>query len=278
MPQIRGYGDLNVSIHDVDPTAQKVLSNNATEAFLTNGLAKVFKLNNICDASNLNDCGLPAQMIMYDGKTKLAINSTEFGNITALNSDYSKVGCGMKITVSTKAAAFETANGESVLLHYNPTCRDIAAFYGDGPNSGYEAMLQIMCANFIYDLNGPKGPNTLGKDMGFMTLFYPSKPMLVAPIVTNKTYNDATNVNWNNAISYCKGLGDEYRLPNMQELSALLVNEKITFDGTSYSNGMWSSTKADVNQAYMGFTGYRSNMYKRNIADNLGAVCIKKDN
>ena len=29
------------------------------------------------------------------------------------------------------------------------------------------------CVNFIYDLNGKKGPNTMGKDMGFMTMLYP---------------------------------------------------------------------------------------------------------
>ena len=275
MPQIRGFGDLNVAADRYNATIQNVSSDNATDTFLTNGLAKVLKLNNVCDSSNLNDCGLPAQMIKYDGKEKISINNSEFGDLFFFNSDYAKCGCGMKFTVYTKAAAFETANGESVLLHYNPTCRDIARFHGDSVNSYYQAMLSVMCANFIYDLNGKKGPNTLGKDMGFMTLFYPSKPMLVAPGVTNKTYKSTSNVTWRDATSYCRRIDEDYRLPNMEELAAMLVNEKIAFSGEGYSSGMWSSTKVDANNVYVGYTGYRSNMLESSVNSRYSAVCVK---
>ena len=45
MPQVRGYGTLNITtISGYTSGMQAFSSNNATEAFLTNGLAKVFKL------------------------------------------------------------------------------------------------------------------------------------------------------------------------------------------------------------------------------------------
>ena len=39
-----------------------------------------------------------------------------------------------------------------------------------------------VCANFIYDLNGNKGPNTVGKDIGIMSVLYPSDSVVVAPM------------------------------------------------------------------------------------------------
>ena len=38
-----------------------------------------------------------------------------------------------------------------------------------------------MCANFVYDLNGIKGPNTFGKDIGAITVLYPTDSNIVAP-------------------------------------------------------------------------------------------------
>lgn len=39
-----------------------------------------------------------------------------------------------------------------------------------------------MCANFIYDLDGSKGPNAVGKDIGVLTAMYPSDAVVVAPV------------------------------------------------------------------------------------------------
>lgn len=59
--------------------------------------------------------------------------------------------------VNTKAAAFETQNGESILTYYNPNCQ------GEMNETGMYYTQSKMCANFVYDLNGNKGPNTVGQ-------------------------------------------------------------------------------------------------------------------
>ena len=80
-----------------------------------------------------------------------------------------------------------------------------------------------MCVNFIYDLNGNKGPNTFGKDIGVITAFHPVDPIVVAPMPLNK---NATN----NAGAYgksCAKHDSEGRIPNNYELSAMNYNHKI---------------------------------------------------
>ena len=50
MSALNGYG---IGATD-DETAS-----NAAQAFVTEGLAKVYKINNICDNEHLTDCGFP---------------------------------------------------------------------------------------------------------------------------------------------------------------------------------------------------------------------------
>ena len=83
--------------------------------------------------------------------------------------------------IDTKAAAFETANGESILVYYKPDCT------GSLGETNFHYTQNKVCANFIYDLNGTKGPNTVGKDIGALTALYPSDSIVVAPFPPHKS-------------------------------------------------------------------------------------------
>ena len=114
--------------------------------------------------------------------------------------------------IDTKAAAFETQNGESIALYYNPNC---------APDMGETSkfiVLNKMCANFMYDLNGNKGPNQVNKDIGFITAFYSVDPVVVAPIFAG--YNSSAKT-------------DETRLPNLHEAMSLLINEPYIGSGVA---------------------------------------------
>ena len=198
MPTLNGYGTLD----DTTDTA--------AETFLTAGLAKVFKINNICDNEHLEDCGIPASLIDISG-TKVALPGT-LHDLNGMFSIYNRY------VENSKAAAFETQNGESIAVYYNPKCK-----YDDHCPEGWTCSQFIMCANFIYDLNGKKGPNTFGKDIGVITAFHPVDPIVVAPMPLSK---NATN----NAGAYgksCSKHGSEGRIPNSYELSAMSYNHKI---------------------------------------------------
>ena len=234
MPSVRGYGsvikDLGTSSDSYDDVYK---SDNAAETFISNGLSKVLKMNNICDYNHLGDCGLPAQITVLGGASKVATNDLK--RMTVIHYHASINGCGVDRPVDTTTAAFETLNGESVLLFYNPICE---------PDFGkdYANTVSNMCANFLYDLNGKKGPNTIGKDMGFMTLFYPTDSILVAPVPVSK--DSPNNMTLNSANQYCRSQ-DNARVPNKEEVMSLGFNYKFMDAGfiTSQSDSHWSATK-----------------------------------
>lgn len=142
--------------------------------------------------------------------------------------------------MDTKVAAFETANGESILVYYNPQCS------AEKLISSGRFIQNRMCANFVYDLNGSKGPNTVGKDIGVMTAIYASDPVLVAPIPSIKALTGAYALspqgNDTAANTACTNYDSEYRLPNIEELMSVFYNRKIFNDGETLQ--YWSSTRS----------------------------------
>ncbi len=212
MPQLNGYGTLT---EDADGN---ITEDTAAESFLTEGLSKVLKINNICDSDHLADCGFPASF-MNEAGSKFSTPSN-IGGLNSLNISISWDGYSQK-RINAKAAAFETANGESILAYYNPTCQFFE--FGDGGGAMYVA--DKICANFIYDLNGTAGPNTIGKDMGIIAAFYPLESVVVSVIPYYKTGD--LNITFSEAASACKLLDTEYRAPNLEEMMTMMYNNKF---------------------------------------------------
>lgn len=275
MPQVRGYGNFTITPVEGNEGYVSYSSDNATDVFLSNGLAKVFKLNNICDSDNLSDCGIPDQVIIYGGASKIALTGDAMKTIGDLNANYSSVGCNNTVYVHSLVGAFETANGESVLVHYNPACK---GNWEHGTRVMGEAYVKVTpemltCANFVYDLNGKKGPNTMGKDMGFMTLLYDSDSAVVAPVFVNGSIK--SDLNWQGANQHCKSFGDDIRLPNNEELASLLINEKFLPSevGIKY---YWSGTKVGSGKAWHGEFGHNGVLAHNFLSDTSSVLCVKR--
>ncbi len=242
MPNLNGYGTLtgNSSAGASDAV------DTAAETFVTEGLSKVLKINNICDSEHLSDCGLPDTMTNINGnkvftsfpKTLVAYNPmfNFSGSAAGFSYNYSQL--------DTKAAAFETANGESIAVFYNPYCRANGM-----ENLSWNYIQPKMCANFIYDLNGKKGPNTVGKDIGFITALYSSDSVVVAPL---PVVNRSVATTWNEAGKTCRENDSESRLPNMDELAAVFYNRDLM--GIS-GGDFWSSSLESAEKAYLQDTG-----------------------
>ncbi len=265
MPQLNGYGEYEGTNTDGSVTATK---DTEAEAFLTEGLSKVLKINNICDAEHLSDCGIAASYTDIAGSIKLlpvklsGLNSL----FTSTYSDSTGIYANPLNFVDTKVAAFETMNGESVVSFYNPYC---TADLGEG--AGYYSQTK-MCVNFIYDLNGNKGPNSIGKDMGFMTALYASEPVFVAPVALP---TDASNsIVFSAASAACTAQDSESRLPNKEELASLFYNRELinmslnpAASGTLVSSG-------DVGVWNISFDTGRHFIAPKNSF--LGVRCIKR--
>jgi len=260
MPALNGYGTLTAG----DSSTSAV--DTAAETFVTDGLSKVLKINNICDSEHLEDCGIPAKLTTIAGSNldmpRTLVNFNKFFNgsfsySNGINVDYSQI--------DTKAAAFETANGESILTYYSPNCVS-------NPGSNSFKIQTTMCANFVYDLNGNKGPNTVGKDIGVMTVFYPVDPVVVAPMPLNKKFG--VHIAYEDAVAYCKNQDVEGRLPNVDELSSLFVNQFILNDfiGDAYISS--SKEGSDVWVVAM-YSGARFTL-SRSAINDATLHCIKR--
>ncbi len=256
----------------------------AAETFVTAGLAKVLKINNICDSEHLSDCGITSKITTLAGsqidtpKTLEELNENMVGTSNAGYNSYS--------IYKTKAAAFETQNGESIIVYYNPTCigsLNEVTFTAESNGGGMYIQPRI-CANFIYDLNGNKGPNTVGKDIGFMTAMYPFDVQLYAPYPTPRplsTTHPAVSATVS-ASKACTNYDNEYRLPRADELASMFVNAKLigggNYETDTYgfiSSDYWTLSnggKAVMSQNII--TGFRDDMNVNTW--NAPVWCIKR--
>lgn len=112
-----------------------------------------------------------------------------------------------------------------------------------------------ICANFVYDLNGNKGPNTVGKDIGFITAFYSTDSVLAAPY---PAVRDAQNAAFSpagsglSASQSCTNYDSEYRLPNQEEAAAMFVNKELigNFSQAYYWTSSLAYTSSDGVKAW----------------------------
>ena len=112
-------------------------------------------------------------------------------------------------------------------------------------NTWAESLQPKICANFVYDLNGSKGPNTVGKDIGFITALYSNDTSVVSAI---PHMSDAGDSNQYDASKLCTAQDSEYRLPNRDEMASLFVNKKLVDMETGR---YWTSSVVNSTGAYL---------------------------
>ena len=267
MPALNGYGTLREETNSAGSTS---IEDTAAETFVTSGLSKVLKINNICDNEHLEDCGINSTLITLNGSTiDTPTKMSELNPYMTDNTLTNSSGYGVAYSqLDTKAAAFETQNGESILTFYNPNCQ--AAM---GETSSYAVQPKI-CLNFIFDMNGNKGPNTVGKDIGFMSVLYPTDSAVVAPNVpVQRASSTATQ---QDALSVCTEQNPEFRIPNLDELASMFVNQRlINGEMVTGSTNYWSATLYDSTRAWtQGFASGGRLVHQRSLATRVH--CVKR--
>ncbi len=268
MDTIAGIGASNgESPQDVKETA--------SEMFIINGLSKVYRVQNTCGKNNMNACGIPSKIIKMNGEEEnFPKELSDFDRIMFNDPSYDN-----ELTTASNfdGAAFETVNGESIALYYNPFCGSPSVSYA------YDSIQKKMCVNMIYDLNGLKGPNEMGKDIGFITVFYSSDPVVVAPIPLSSDLSTSAALvpdedGEKSASILCKESDEDSRLPTKEELGAMCINDEAligNFNGSTY----WSSTiitAGDEGKAIsMSFNG-SGDIYKETKSYHNSIRCVKK--
>ena len=269
MPSLNNYGTVKGA------TSSTSAVDTAAETFITEGLSKVLKINNICDSEHLADCGVPDKYTNHSGAVVSSFPDTLTSLFTLFNGSYSYTNnSGSLITttrsiIDTKVAAFETANGETLVTYYNPVCNS------DMNDINWYAQ-DKMCLNFVYDLNGSKGPNTIGKDMGFMTVFYPTDSIVVSvtPVkagTAGKTPSDA--------IRYCRQ--NDSVMPNIYDLASISLNRmnvrKLPLSGCgSYVSADRIYVNGRLNLKYIDECTGRVHNNTADAANGIHTYCVRR--
>ena len=274
MPNLNGYGTLHAAGTDASGSSFDA-EDDAAMAFLTDGLTKVLKTTNLCDADALADCGIPDTITAMNGDVISNFNTSPYNTLVGFNSMFNGTwndgtSGATNYTyeqLDTKAAAFETANGESILVYYNPNC------VSDMNETGWHYTQPKMCANFVYDLNGSKGPNTVGKDIGVMSVIYPSDSVVVMPVpvhILSGSYEHQQGA------KECSNNDSESRLPNIEELLGIYYNGHLLGWGDNAVTGkFWSATVTDSAHAYA--FGYSMGLkYERPKTETNNVQCVKR--
>ncbi|MCM1009446.1 MAG: prepilin-type N-terminal cleavage/methylation domain-containing protein [Fusobacterium sp.] len=264
MPSLNGYGLLTTN------SSGSVTQDTAAETFVTSGLGKVLKINNVCDSEHLSDCGVPQKVTALRGT--IAFNSfpqtlVDYNSMFSGAYSLADGTTGTYHQTNTKAAAFETANGESIVVYYNPYCK------ADNNETSYYKTQPKMCANFIYDLNGSKGPNTVGKDIGVITALYSSDSMVVAPMPIVQGLKSAKH---SAASALCREIDSESRMPTREEAASLFFN-RILFATDAFEGSIWTGSRisSDTERAWL-IELYGGTMWDQPLSETKGVQCVKR--
>lgn len=221
MSGLNGYGDYTAEVTEDDNIVTAGVDT-AAESFITDGLSKVLKIHSVCAASYsdndekvrkaLKNCGLSETYKDALGNVKDFPTSYNVLNLSGMDASVVKA--------KTHAAAFRTVNGESVAVLYNPNAAD--DFYIGNYNNQFTLRKDTLSAVFIFDLNGLKGPNRFGQDIGIITAIFSTHPKLsyIEPDTNNI-------VAVNNSLSLfkkqCEKVNKSYKLPDLYELYSMLA-------------------------------------------------------
>ena len=226
------------------------------EDFVENYLKKHLQIAKTCGNNSLRDCGIET------GANKIISLA---GKKMTMPVKISELAAGMSsgdaIDPSSTSYGFVMGNGYAVNLFYNPSCMS------DNKDANHWGQDRV-CVNAIYDMNGLKGPNKVGKDIGFVTIMYPDvRTTAVAPDVHKR---NTQNASFYNAGASCAALDKEYTLPNRDELLAMYFNGNLLGITSGY---YWSASEASAELGWYQYfyNGYRGR-YAKSGVDNVRCV------
>ena len=230
------------------------------EDFVKNYLSKKLKIVQMCDSDNLEKCGLSPTIKKLDGTTTMSMPTTIAGlGLPSIGN--------LAWKTSTTNYGFLTANGYAVNLFYNPNCTT-------DTNSTNTLASGYVCMNAIYDMNGLKNPNQVGKDIGFVTILYPDETnRAVAPNPTPTVTSGQKD--WTKAQTACTRLGKEYTLPDKDEALSMAINGNLI----GITSGLyWSSSAYSGNSSNIWLQYFNSgDRFRRNKAVSMFYVrCVRR--
>ena len=234
-------------------------SANNAEDFVEYYLKKQIKIMKTCDNDNLKACGIETGTNAIKAWSDKKLTRTMPRTTSQLNSG---IASGHTMKNPTKSYGFVMANGYAVNLFYNPNCEAKKLLSGFANWTS-----DFVCVNAIYDMNGLKGPNQAGKDIGFVTILYPDTSSIA--LAPNPYYKNLKNANYKDGMAECAELGADYTLPRLEEWASISYNREL-FD-FDYGGSYWLAPGTGFSVSSWG--GYIS-AYGQNNTFNIR--CVKR--
>ena len=243
-------------------------SSNSAQNFINNVLSKYIKIIKICTPNKLQNCGWSTNIKTMNG------NDVELSSLTAQDkqalhgwcNNWPNLQFSKNCSNSAYSRGFVANNGYSFIIFYNPSCEDISlksdveGFYSNVGNT--------VCLHVLYDMNGKRGPNKFGSDIGTVSIISLGENIItVAPKAYNTSF-DASN--YTQAQNLCNELGNDYHVPSQYELLSILYSGKLASIGT---DGLFSSNFSKTrhrNFCVAPYTSFRSTSCATKVR------CVKK--
>ena len=237
------------------------------EDFVENYLKSQLKMVKTCKNDDLKACGIET-----DTKKILSFYKAQ----KTMPKKWMDLAWGINgnslLDVHAKSYGFISSDGFAVNLFYNKNCQPSVE------NEDYTdfASVSKVCMFAIYDMNGLKKPNQAGKDIGIVSVFFPTeRSIAVAPEVYKTRIQEAT---FEDAQKICGNLGGA-TLPNIYELTSLylsgfLYNVAESGDNWSSTTGVYPNGAKCARMLYIGW-GYSQCVPLK--ASRTGLVsCVKR--
>ena len=278
-------------------------TNLTTAQFAEKIIPKYIKVAKICD--NAKDCGFPTNIKRPNGTTFALQQKPTLSQLTSpygvtevkyVYDNYSSYSTSNDTTAQySNAHFFVTLDGFHVMFFYNPYCVTNAKerpYYYERwlveHNSKFlhQLSLDVACYYGTYDMNGTKGPNQVGKDIGLVGAIYngvQTQAAAVLPhseeVAANEDLKSKMGISgddyWQAAYQYCQKLDkDNWDLPDVNDLTLIYLNKKLVTDST---NLFWSRSAVAGSSAmrFVNFDHGQRNWRTRSASDRY-VRCVRR--
>ena len=236
-----------------------------TNDFVNNVLSSQLKIAKVCDNKHLKDCGISEKIKTPKGETiDMPIYAHKTGQSGTDGAIYNVVG------EKWDGRGIVTADGFSYNLFYYPKC------YGSRITDEvyFISYAHYACVNAIYDMNGLRKPNQVGKDIGVVTVFYPNETVqAVAPIAGEIS---ESRINFYNSQKMCSE--KKQRLPNLEEGVSISLNSYL-WHNRHYPESYWTTfpTHSYGSFRYQIVLPYTTTLYQRGPSESGAdyALCVE---
>ncbi len=245
--------------------------NNAQNAkdFVNNVLSSQINIAKTCENDKLESCGISKKIQTTNGDEidmpQLSLKTGQHGTESNFGSMYKNYPFDVY-----KSYGFLTADGYAYNLFYFPACNGNKIT----TEANFVSTAKYICVNAIYDMNGLKKPNKVGKDIGFVSVYYPNETVQAVAPMPEKNILEGT-YNFSKAQKACADR--KKKIPTLEEGMSITMNSRLV-NSKLPNTYFWLSSKVKAYGALRPriIDTYTSTLYQHPTTSSNSTLCIEE--